>query len=98
MTATSGPAQPPASDVPDWIRADTVEALVTTVRSLLRDEDAREQSVTGRTVGLSGFSGLIVSVVGPLSAAFSSSSHLRIQWTIAVVRQETSGPLTDNGS
>lgn len=71
---------PPASSGSPAIEADTVEALVDTVRALLRDEDAREQSVTGRAVGLSGFSGLVLSLAGLVSAASSTSATLCRPW------------------
>lgn len=61
------PPPPPSVDV--RIQADTVDALVESVRALLRDEDAREQSFTARGVGLSGFAGLIISLAGAVSAA-----------------------------
>jgi hypothetical protein len=75
---------PPLASTPATIQADTVEALVDTVRSLLRDEDAREQSITGRAVGLSGFSGLILSLAGPVSASSVRTETLAVSWRYAV--------------
>lgn len=76
MADPSTPTGAPPTD----IKADTVEALVDTVRALLRDEDAREQSVTGRAVGLSGFSGLVLSLAGPVSASAVKLDTLPGQW------------------
>lgn len=74
-----------ASAPPPGIHADTVEALVDTVRALLRDEDAREQSVTGRAVGLSGFAGLVLSLAGPVTASAVKLQTLPGQWKDAVL-------------
>lgn len=82
MAATNGA---PTDRVPEGIEPDTVEALVDTVRALLGDEDAREQSFTARAVGLSGFSGLILSLAGPVSAASTNTSTLNPYWKVGVL-------------
>jgi hypothetical protein len=46
------------------IQADTVDALMETVRDFLHAEDSRGQSLIGRGSGLAGFAGLIVSLSG----------------------------------
>jgi hypothetical protein len=82
------PLEPNASG-PDedatGIDPDTVEALVDTVRNLLRDEDNREQGFNARAVGISGFSGLILSLAGPASAASTGTRALGVQWKYAVL-------------
>jgi hypothetical protein len=53
-----------AASAPGNVRADTVDALLETVRDFLKAEDSRTQSLVGRGSGLAGFSGLVVSLSG----------------------------------
>jgi hypothetical protein len=55
--------EPHAAAVPPP-NPDTVEAIVETVVRLRDDEESREQSLTGRASGLTGFVGIILSVLG----------------------------------
>lgn len=80
--------------VPPGIDQGTVEALVETVRALLHDEDSREQSLTTRAVGISGFAALILSLAGFVSSNVlyrvpsgtpNGQPPLSDQWKLAVL-------------
>ncbi len=69
---------------PPTPREDTVDALVETVRELLRAEDSRATSLTGRGSGLAGFLGLIISLSASVGQRAVSAS-LRTGWKAAAI-------------
>jgi ABC-type transport system involved in multi-copper enzyme maturation permease subunit len=71
-------AQPPAP------REDTVDALLETVRELLRAEDSRATSLTARGSGLAGFVGLIISLSATVGQRAVSAS-LPPGWKAATI-------------
>jgi hypothetical protein len=64
------PAPPPP------IQADTVDALLETVRGLLSYEDARSSDLTDRATALIGFIGIMLSVAGAFSVSGSFNAAL----------------------
>lgn len=72
VTASLEPS-PYSRDVSDIV-PESVEELRNAVRDLLKDEDARAQSLNGRASGLTGFVGLILSVAAAAGAAGGSGT------------------------
>ncbi len=71
-------AQPPTP------QEDTVDALLETVRELLRAEDSRATSLTSRGSGLAGFLGLIISLAASVGQRAVSAS-LPAGWKAATI-------------
>lgn len=78
LNASRMAAEPPTP------REDTVDALLETVRELLRAEDARATSLTSRGSGLAGFLGLIISLSATVGQRAVSAS-LGAGWKAATI-------------
>lgn len=81
-------SQPPTDLPPELLNPETeasVDALVDTVRDLLKEETARDQSFNGRGVGLAGFVGIIVSLSTTVGRDALAASWGRPWRGIAVV-------------